>query len=227
MVAETLGTIDGRLAELRIERERRADAARVLGRELDGFRQQRQAAERRLVELNEHFRRAELEITEVSVRLESAVETLRRDLEIEPEEAIRAMPPPLPEGVDPAARLRDLDRELRLLGPVNPLAVEEFAALHERHEFLETQLEDVKSSRRELAKVIKAIDDEIAATFAAAFADVGAHFTELFETLFPGGKGELRLTDPDNLLDTGVDVEARPRARTCASSACCRAASAR
>jgi chromosome segregation protein len=88
--------------------------------------------------------------------------------------------------------------------------VEEYTALLERHEFLETQLEDVKNSRRELAKVIKAIDDEIAATFAAAFADVGGHFTELFETLFPGGKGELRLTDPDNLLDTGVDVEARP-----------------
>jgi len=118
--------------------------------------------------------------------------------------------PELPEGVDPAARARELERELRLLGPVNPLAVEEYEALLERHDFLESQHADVRDSRRELAKVIKAIDDEISTTFAAAFADVGHHFSELFSTLFPGGHGQLRLTDPDDLLETGVEVEARP-----------------
>jgi chromosome segregation protein len=75
---------------------------------------------------------------------------------------------------------------------------------------LEGQLEDVKASRRELAKVIRAIDTEIVDVFRAAFADVSENFTTLFGMLFPGGAGKLRLTDPDNLLETGIEVEARP-----------------
>ena len=96
------------------------------------------------------------------------------------------------------------------MGPINPLALEEFEALQERHEFLQNQLDDVKESRRELAKIIKAIDGEIVNVFASAYADVALNFEHLFDTLFPGGKGRLRLTDPDNLLDTGIEVEARP-----------------
>jgi chromosome segregation protein len=118
--------------------------------------------------------------------------------------------PELPEGTTPAARARDLDRDLRLMGPINPLALEEYEALQERHEFLQAQLEDVKASRRDLGKVIRAIDNEIMSVFAAAYADVSANFESLFETLFPGGKGQLRLTDPENLLETGIEVEARP-----------------
>ena len=68
----------------------------------------------------------------------------------------------------------------------------------------------MKSSRRELSRVIKEIDQEIVSVFVGAFADVSEHFTKLFETLFPGGQGRLRLTDPDNPLDTGIEVEARP-----------------
>jgi chromosome segregation protein len=90
------------------------------------------------------------------------------------------------------------------------LALEEFTALQERHSFLEAQLEDVKESRRELLRVIKAVDAEIQHVFAAAYADVSVNFTALFERLFPGGAGRLILTDPDDLLDTGVEVEARP-----------------
>ncbi len=96
------------------------------------------------------------------------------------------------------------------MGPVNPLAIEELASLRERHEFLESQLEDVRGARRDLAKVIRAIDAEIVQVFAAAFADVAKHFSSLFSTLFSGGVGGLRLTDPDNLLETGIEVEAKP-----------------
>jgi chromosome segregation protein len=106
--------------------------------------------------------------------------------------------------------LRELERELRLMGPINPLALEEHAALSERHTFLESQLDDVKNSRRELSKVIKAIDAEIIDLFAAAFVDVADNFEKLFSTLFPGGTGRLRLTDPDHPLETGIEVEARP-----------------
>jgi chromosome segregation protein len=96
------------------------------------------------------------------------------------------------------------------MGPINPLALEEFEALQERHEFLQQQLDDVKESRRELAKIIKAIDSEIVSVFAAAFADVAANFEQLFEALFPGGTGRLKLTEPDDLLETGLEVEAKP-----------------
>ena len=107
-------------------------------------------------------------------------------------------------------RARDLERELRILGPINPLALEEFTALQERHSFLEAQLEDVKTTRRELARVIRAVDDEIQSVFAMAFADVSEHFAALFAMLFPGGRGQLLLTQPDDLLNTGIEVEAKP-----------------
>jgi chromosome segregation protein len=96
------------------------------------------------------------------------------------------------------------------MGPVNPLAIQEYEALRERHEFLTRQLEDVKAGRRELQRVIRAVDREIVATFGAAFTDVERHFADLFHTLFPGGSGRLVLTDPDDLLHTGIEIEARP-----------------
>ena len=145
------------------------------------------------------------------MRMEAAVEALRRELDCEPERAVAAECPPAgADGASPATRVRELERELRLMGPVNPLALEELAALQERHAFLTAQLDDVKGTRRELAKVIRAVEAEMAELLAAAYADVADHFAALFETLFPGGQGRLRLTDPDNLLDTGIEVEARP-----------------
>src|SRR5207248_1513596 len=89
--------------------------------------------------------------------------------------AMAAECPELPPATSAAARVRELERELRLMGPVNPLALEEFTALQERHTFLEGQLDDVKSSRRELGKVIRAVDAEIIQLFAAAFDDVNLH----------------------------------------------------
>ncbi|NBP72236.1 MAG: hypothetical protein EBU57_03425 [Alphaproteobacteria bacterium] len=113
-------------------------------------------------------------------------------------------------GATHAGRVRELERELRLLGPINPLALEEFNELNQRHQFLEQQLEDVRSTRRELNRVIAAVDVEIQSVFAAAFADVSTNFTQLFGSLFPGGNGALRLTAPDDLLNTGIEVEAKP-----------------
>ena len=86
----------------------------------------------------------------------------------------------------------------------------EFDDLRERYEFLEEQLEDVRSTRKELRKVIRSIDIEIKEVFASAFAEVATNFGDLFEVLFPGGHGELSLTDPENLLNTGIEIEARP-----------------
>jgi chromosome segregation protein len=205
-----MAELDTVLEDLRQRRRAQADSTRAAAVHLEGLRRERAEAERALERVRELVQRSGLEEAEARLRLEALVETLRRDLDCEPETAKLAPCPELPAGTSAPGRLRDLDRELRLLGPINPLALEEHASLAERHSFLESQLEDVKSSRRELAKVIRAIDSEIVEVFAAAFADVAANFETLFCTLFPGGTGRLRLTDPDNLLETGVEIEGRP-----------------
>ncbi|WP_026929558.1 chromosome segregation protein SMC [Glycomyces tenuis] len=102
------------------------------------------------------------------------------------------------------------ERELKLLGKVNPLALEEFAALEERYKFLGEQLEDVKKTRADLHHVVKEVDERIQTVFAEAYADTAREFEHVFQTVFPGGEGRLILTEPDDLLHTGVEVEARP-----------------
>jgi len=178
--------------------------------ELDTFRRERAEKEQALDITRERARKAELEEAEAKLRLETAIETLRRELDIEPSVAEAAEMPEVPEGATAAGRVRELERELRLLGPINPLALEEFNELQTRHTFLEEQLEDVRTTRRDLARVIAAVDAEIQNVFATAFEDVAKNFTELFALLFPGGKGNLKLTQPDDMLNTGIEVEAKP-----------------
>jgi chromosome segregation protein len=107
-------------------------------------------------------------------------------------------------------RLRTAERELSLLGRVNPLALEEFDALEERHQFLSEQLEDLRKTRRDLLDIIIEVDNRVEQVFADAYVDIAAAFELVFARLFPGGEGRLILTEPDNWLTTGVDVEARP-----------------
>jgi chromosome segregation protein len=102
------------------------------------------------------------------------------------------------------------ERELTLLGKVNPLALEEFAALEERYKFLSEQLEDLKATRRDLLTVVKDVDDRILEVFTSAWEDTAREFEQVFKVLFPGGEGRLVLTEPDDMLTTGIDVEARP-----------------
>ncbi len=107
-------------------------------------------------------------------------------------------------------RAKRAERELNELGRVNPLALEEFAALEERYNFLSTQLEDVKAARKDLLDVIADVDERILQVFAEAYTDVEREFQQVFSALFPGGEGRLLLTDPDDMLTTGIEVEARP-----------------
>jgi chromosome segregation protein len=107
-------------------------------------------------------------------------------------------------------RLKRAERDLSALGRVNPLALEEFAALEERHQFLSSQLEDLKSSRKDLLDIIKEVDERVQKVFAEAFEDTSAQFVRVFARLFPGGEGRLVLTDPADMLTTGIEVEARP-----------------
>jgi chromosome segregation protein len=107
-------------------------------------------------------------------------------------------------------RLKTAERELNILGKINPLALEEFSAMEERHTFLSEQLEDLKKSRDDLLDIIKEVDARVEQVFTEAYLEVEREFVGVFARLFPGGEGRLILTDPDNMLTTGIDVEARP-----------------
>jgi len=109
-----------------------------------------------------------------------------------------------------AKRLRSAERKLSTLGRVNPLALEEYAALEERHKFLTEQLEDLKNSKRDLMDIVREVDERVEKVFTEAYHDTAAQFEGVFSRLFPGGEGRLVLTDPDNMLTTGIEVEARP-----------------
>ncbi|MEU4803501.1 chromosome segregation protein SMC [Actinosynnema sp. NPDC023587] len=125
-------------------------------------------------------------------------------------EAVTA-PQPIPfERETQVRRAKRAERDLSLLGKVNPLALEEFAALEERYKFLSNQLEDIKATRRDLLTVVKEVDDKILEVFASAYEDVAREFEVVFKVLFPGGEGRLVLTEPDDMLATGIELEARP-----------------
>jgi chromosome segregation protein len=129
--------------------------------------------------------------------------------EAEPHAAEPPRPAPYVRAVQ-EKRAAAAQRQLDQLGKVNPLALEEYAALEERHAFLARQVDDLKKTRRDLLTVIKEVDDRVQQVFASAFEDTAAEFVRIFAQLFPGGEGRLVLTDPDDMLATGIDVEARP-----------------
>ena len=188
-------------------------AVRASNERLEQLRRDRAAADATLTSHLSTTRALEIESAEVAVKLEAVIDMIRRDLGTEPAATVGAPAPELPEGIEPAERAAALDQELEALGPINPLALEELSALEERHEDLDTQVTDVRSARRELQEVVRALDEEIMSTFASAAADVNEHFSTLVAMLFPGGQGRLVLTEPDDLLHTGVEVEVRPMGR--------------
>ncbi|WP_314361379.1 AAA family ATPase [Rothia mucilaginosa] len=108
------------------------------------------------------------------------------------------------------ARLKATRAELEALGAINPLALEEYEALSERHAYLNQQIEDLKATRRDLNTVMDEVSSHIAEVFTAAMDDINTHYRRIFETLFPGGEGHLELDDPSDLLNSGVEIHARP-----------------
>ena len=140
----------------------------------------------------------------------SALEMAEYEQALERGEQVVAPVPGHVERTEHDKRVARAERELALLGKVNPLALEEFAALEERHQFLSVQLEDLKATRRDLMQVVREVDERILEVFTSAYHDVAREFELVFATLFPGGEGRLVLTDPDDMLMTGIEVEARP-----------------
>ncbi|WP_018544744.1 AAA family ATPase [Streptomyces sp. LaPpAH-108] len=207
-------------------RERELADARTAGRELKA----------ELDKLTDSVHRGEVLGAEKRLRIEQLEARALEELGVEPEGLVaeygphQPVPPSLPaEGetlpedpehprnrprpfdrAEQEKRLRAAERAYQQLGKVNPLALEEFAALEERHQFLSEQLEDLKKTRADLLKVVKEVDERVEQVFTEAFRDTAREFEGVFSRLFPGGEGRLILTDPDDMLATGVDVEARP-----------------
>jgi len=183
-------------------------------------RQHEQQAATALGELEEAQHADDLARERAAAALDAARRRVAHDLEEDPDALLAAAreaqgdDAPLASGADGDAELDaqedQLTRRLARLGSVNPLAAEELAELTERDQFLSDQLEDLRSSRTDLLSLIQRVDDTIRQRFADAFDDVAAAFAELFPRLIGGGEGRLVLTDPDDLLETGIEVEARP-----------------
>jgi len=213
-IQERITVLEEVHGRLRDQRRERSEAARAAASRLEALRTERANAERRVGDARERRARLEIEEAEVRTKLDGAVEACRRDLECEPDVALAAPAPPCPEGTTLAARGKELERELRQMGAINPLALEEYEEQKERYTLLESQLEDVKAARRDLQQIIRQVNEEIATLFASAYEDTEAHFEALIATLFPGGSGRLRLTEPEDPLNTGIEIEARPSGKS-------------
>ena len=189
------------------------EATRAGAERLEEVRRQRKEAESKLAELSDAVRHSEIEQAELVVKIANLNELIRHDLGIEPGELGEVAHPALPEGVTLEGRVAELEARITSLGPINPLALDELSSLEERYKDLDAQVSDVRHARREIQEVIRALDQEIMETFSSAVADVNEHFSALIAMLFPGGQGRLILTEPDDPLNTGVEIEVRPLGR--------------
>jgi chromosome segregation protein len=205
-----LTLVRGHLETLRDRQRRLRDETNAAaGHVDDADRRQGQLADR-VSGAKDRASTLAVEIAELRVRDESVAEALRRDADAAEDEALAAARPDLPPGVDAREELSSREAELRRMGPINPLAAAEYQELAAHVELLETQLADLDESRRELEKVISALDTEMATLFMAAFDEIAERYEENFGLVFPGGRGRIRLTDPDRPLETGVEIEAQP-----------------
>jgi chromosome segregation protein len=213
VVAREHERLDGIFDALRHDYQDQVDAVRAGGEKLEQLRQDRHTTDQRLEAVRSRTRTLDLEINEVDLRTEALTEHISRDLEARPEQLMDLPVPEAPEGLSLPKHAEELERKLAALGPVNPLALEELSVLEERHKELEAQVDDVRGARRELHEVVRTLDQEIMSSFASAAADVNEHFSTLVAMLFPGGTGRLVLLEPDDLLNTGVEIEVRPAGR--------------
>ncbi|MFD5823577.1 chromosome segregation protein SMC [Nesterenkonia xinjiangensis] len=197
---------------------------RDLAAEIQRLRQERQAEAEDLDSVTSRLHQAELTRTELRVSLEAAEQRGHEELSLSPEYLIENYGPdqPIPDPEDENAEARPYDRaeqqtrldrarrDLKALGNVNPLALEEHAALEERHSYLQEQLADLKGSRQDLLEIISDVDQTVERVFTEAWVDTKAQFERVFARLFPGGEGHLELTNPEDMLNTGIEVHARP-----------------
>ena len=198
-----------RLTELRERQASLRAANNSTASELDKVRTEYEELRNTLATSRERSSVLEVRLTELRLKRESVVESVRRDADEGIDATVASPRPDYPEDADLSQLLEEKSAQLRRLGPINPLAAAEFAELEERHTFLADQLADIESSRAELRKVILALEGEIQTRFEEAFAEVAEAFQRYFSVLFPGGKGRIRLEDPDD-PSSGLLIDAQP-----------------
>lgn len=210
---------DARVALAAAEAER---ASR--NEEVQAARRAEASVRERLQAVTEDVHGLELRIYEKKLHVGSLVERAESELGLGEEVLVAEYGPdqPIPDEDDADAeprpfvraeqqkRLQAAERKLAQLGRVNPLALEEFAALEQRHQFLTEQLTDLANTRKDLLTIIEEIDGRMESIFRSAFEDTRAAFAEVFPVLFPGGEGRIALTNPDDLLSTGIEVSVKP-----------------
>ncbi|WP_127474614.1 chromosome segregation protein SMC [Microbacterium sulfonylureivorans] len=225
-----LDSVERSLAQARLELTRAESERTALTAELAELRRQESVARERLAGLTESVHSLELQIHEKRLHVSGILERVASELGLDenilvaeygPDQAIPAETPAREEDAETEAsvpydraqqrrRLQEAERKLGQLGRVNPLALEEFAALEQRHKFLTEQLADLTQTRKDLITIIEELDERMQVIFLAAFEDTRTAFGEVFPILFPGGSGSISLTDPDSPLTTGIEVAVRP-----------------
>ncbi|GFZ96697.1 chromosome segregation SMC family protein [Nesterenkonia alkaliphila] len=203
----------------RLHAQLKSQAAEIL--------QERTGAAQQLEEVTNRLHQAELKQTELRLAMEAAEARAEEELSLTPEYLIEHYGPdqPVPETeadeddlaaavpyvrAEQERRLAAARRDLKALGKVNPLALEEHAALEERHSYLQGQLADLKKSRQDLLDIIAEVDSTVHKVFSEAWEDTRVQFERVFARLFPGGEGRIELTNPEDMLNTGIEVHARP-----------------
>lgn len=227
-----LDSLDRSVTEARVALAEAEAARSAQNEELVALRTQESSLRERLAGLTESVHGLELQIHEKKLHLNSLLERVSSELSLDEDVLVAEYGPdqlvPRDPGTEPAdgellddtaipfdrriqqRRLADAERKLAQLGRVNPLALEEFAALEQRHAFLTTQLADLTQTRQDLLTIIADLDERMQTIFASAFEDTKEAFGEVFPLLFPGGTGSISLTDPENMLTTGIEVSVRP-----------------
>jgi chromosome segregation protein len=220
---EILASVDASVAEARVELTT-AEAKRASeNEELATLRREEAALRERLGTITENVHGLELQIYEKKLHLSSLLERAGSELGLTEDVLIAEYGPDIEipaeiEGGEPGRfdkaeqrrRLEKAERTFAQLGRVNPLALEEFAALEQRHLFLSEQLTDLTKTRADLLTIIEEIDEKMQTIFAAAFEDTKEAFGRVFPILFPGGTGSITLTNPDDMLTTGIEVSVKP-----------------
>lgn len=216
-----LDSLDRSVTRARVELAVAEQARSELTAELADLRARDHAARTRLAGLTETVHGLELQMHEKRLHVTSLLERVASELSLSEDILVAEYGPDQPvnaDGEEPEAydrvaqrrRLAEAERKLGQLGRVNPLALEEFAALEQRHAFLTEQLADLTQTRADLLTIIDELDQRMQTIFLAAFEDTRTAFGEVFPVLFPGGTGSISLTDPEHPLTTGIEVSVRP-----------------
>lgn len=220
---EILASVDASVAEARVELTTTETKRASENEELATLRREEAALRERLGTITENVHGLELQIYEKKLHLSSLLERAGSELGLTEDVLIAEYGPDVEipaevEGGEPGRfdkaeqkrRLERAERTFAQLGRVNPLALEEFAALEQRHLFLSEQLTDLTKTRADLLTIIEEIDEKMQTIFSAAFEDTKEAFGRVFPILFPGGTGSITLTNPDDMLTTGIEVSVKP-----------------